>query len=426
MKIKLGVGIATVLVAGTALTGCSGSSAPQATSGKTDGKVSGTLTGAFDVAFKSTISKITTNFEKKYPGVKVNINYQGGDVASLISTQLQAGTAPDILLTFPGGEPGAGANVNVVTLASQGRLLDLSKSAWTGKIPEAWKTEVSYKSGVYAYPGAVQPLAAIYNQAELDKLGLKAPTTLTEVYKLCADAKAAGIYAYAQGLGESAAGPQMMSFGQNASLVYGPNPDFDKQIADGTATYANSPWVDQFKIYQQMFDKGCFGKGSLGRSRQQGAEAVAGGKALGQVDVGADLAIMKGLAPKGSFVIAPIPATDDGKNFVTALPGYTVAANAKAKNPTAAKAFLDFLAEPEQSVIYANGFSSVPIIPNDLYTAPKDLAGFADLIAAGKYAKLANVLPKVQSTLNESVQSMMLGKDTPQSAAEKMDQARKG
>jgi raffinose/stachyose/melibiose transport system substrate-binding protein len=279
---------------------------------------------------------------------------------------------------------------------------------------------------VYAYPGAVQPLSAVYNQTELDKLGLKAPTTLTEVYKLCADAKAAGIYAYAQGLGEAAAGPQMLSFGQAASLVYGPTPDFDKQIADGTTTYAKSPWVDQFKIYKQMFDQGCFGKGSLGRSRQQGAEAVAGGKALGQVDVGAQLGIVQGLAPKSSFVIAPIPATDDGNTFITALPGYTVAVNAKAKNPTAAKAFLEFLAEPEQSVIYANGFSSVPIIPNDQYTAPKELAGFADLVAAGKYAKLANVLPKVQTALNESVQSMLLGKDTPESAAEKMDQARKG
>ena len=85
---------------------------------------------------------------------------------------------------------------------------------------------------------------------------------------------------------------------------------------------------------------------------------------------------------------------------------------------------MEFLADPEQSVIYANGFSSVPIIPNDQYTAPEDLAPFAELVAAGQYAKLADLgFPEVQVALNEGVQSLMLGDDTPQSVADKMQKA---
>lgn len=419
MKIRYGIGIATTLVVATALSGCA-----SPTTAPSDGTVSGTVTGIFDVTYKATIEKIVKNFEAKYPDVTVKMDYQGGDVGALILTQIQAGTAPDILLTFPGGDAGGGASVNVVTMASQNRLLDLSSSAWAGEIPKQWDADVAYKGDVYAYPGAAQPLAAIYNQAKLDELGLSIPETLEDVYQLCADAKSAGVYAYAQGLGEPSAGPQMLSFGQTASLVYGPDADFKSKLDDGSTTYQDSPWVDQFTIYKKMYDDGCFGDGSLGRTRQQGAEAVAAGQALGQVDVGGQKAVMEGIAPDTTFTVAAIPATKDGKNFVTALPGYTVGVNAAAKNPVAAKAFLDFLAEPEQSVIYANGFSSVPIIPNDKYTAPKDLEGFAKLLAAGSFAKLANLGgPQVQVALNEGVQSLLLGNDTPKSVAEKMQKA---
>lgn len=424
MKIRHTAGLAALVTVGVALAGCTAAETPS--SG--DGTVSGTLTGVFDSNYKGMLDEIIANFEKKYPDVKVDINYQGGsDIANLISTQLQAGTAPDLLLTYPGGEPGPGGSANVVTLASQGALLDLSSSEWAGQVPDVWASDVGYEGKIYAYPGAVQPLAAIYNQDELDALGLTIPTTLDEVYDLCAAATKAGIYAYSQGLGEVTAGPQMLSFAQTSTLVYGPTPDFKAQLDAGTTTYQDSPWVGQFQVYKDMYDKGCFGDGALGRTRQQGAEAVAAGQALAQVDVGGQKVIMEGIAKDGNFVVAPIPATNDGTTYVTALPGYTVAANAKAKNKAAAVAFMDFLAEPDQSVIYANAFSAVPIIPNDAFTAPASLAPFSDAVAAGNYAKLANLgNPTVQTTLNEVVQSLLLGNDTPKSAAEKLQTAFEG
>ena len=234
MKIKYGLGVAAVLVAGTALSGCAAGGSPAQ---PTDGSVGGTLTGVFDVNFKDTIEEIVANFEEKYPDVDVQFNYQGGDVGGLISTQLQADTAPDILLTFPGGTAGGGANVQVVTLASQGRLMDLSDQAWTKEVPEAWVADVTFEGATYAYPGAAQPLAGIYNQDKLDELGLEIPETLDDLYQLCAEAKDAGIYAFAQGLGETLAGPQMLSFAQTSTLVYGPEPDFKAMLDEGTATY---------------------------------------------------------------------------------------------------------------------------------------------------------------------------------------------
>jgi raffinose/stachyose/melibiose transport system substrate-binding protein len=426
MKIHTKAGIVAALILGLATTGGCANQAPSTPSPTTSGgAISGELTGVWDATYKSALEPTVQAFETTYPGTTVKINYAGGDVPGLISTQLQANNAPDVLLTFPGGSPGGGANLNVVTMASQNKLLDVSDSSWTSTVPEEWKSEVTHEDKTYAYPGAIQGLAAIYNKTKLDELGLKAPQTLTEVYQLCVDAKKAGVYAYAQGLGDTAAGPQMLSFGQTSTLVYGPDPDFTNKQVEGQATFQDSGWKTQFEIYQKMYNDGCFGEGSLGRSRTQGIEAVAAGKALGIVDVSAIMATMKTSAPKSEFILTGIPANDDASStYTAALPIYTIAVNAKAKNPAAATAFLDVLAEPENANSFAKGFNAIPAIPNDQFTPPAELKGFAELVQKGSFSKLPNwPNPKVQVELNEGVQSMLLGKDTPDSLAKKMQDA---
>jgi len=412
MKIRTGLAIGALVMTGSLLAGCSGSASPAPAS--SDGKITGTVTGIWDSTFKDSIDPIAKAFEKKHPGVKMDISYQGGDLGGVLSTQLQAGTAPDLLITFPGGTPGAGGGTNVVTLASQGRLLDISSSAWTKTIPDQWKSEVDYKGKTYAYPGIAQGMGAIYNQSTLDKLGLKIPTTIDEVYTLCAAAKKAGVYAYAQGLGDALSGPQMLSYAQTASLVYGPHPDAAKQTPAGKFNFAKSGWKDQLEIYKKMNDMGCFGEGALGRDRNQGGDEVAAGKALGIVDVSAVIGAVEAKAPKDSFVFAPMPATNNAKEtFATALLGYTIAVNAKAKNPVAAQAFLEFLSEPDQIAKHAAAFAALPAIPQKGYKAPAALEEFAKYIDAGTFTKLP-VWPNAatQPAINQSIQSMLLGNDT--------------
>lgn len=421
---------ATTLAAATALTltaclpggdsGSTSSSAPPSVGGE----VTGTLTGIFSSQFKDTYEEIGNAFVAKYPDVKIDFNYQGGDISQAVMTQLQAGTAPDILTSFPGGDAKDNAD-NVVPLAAQGRIAPLNVT-WADKIPQAWARFVGYEGKVYAYPGALQPLSAIYNQTKLDEVGLKIPTTLDEVYQFCADAKAKGVYAYGQGLGEATAGPQMLSLAQNATLIDGPNPDFAKQLAAGETTYPDSPWVDQITIYEKMFKDGCFGEGSLGRSREQGATAVASGQALGIVDVGGVLPSIKTSAPNAAVVMGPIPATNDGgATFITALPGFVTTINAQAKNPATAQAFLEFMGTPEASAMYAKGFASVPVLPNDQYTPPAELKVFSEMIDAGKSTPLQDLQTEVQATLNQQLQAMFLGKKTPQDVAQSMQDAYK-
>lgn len=420
MKIKhraVAIGAVGAMALGLAACSGGGESAPSGSAGE----ITGTVTGIFDSQYKGALDPIIADFEKKYPGVQVQIDYQGGDLGQVVLTQLQAGTAPDVLLAFPGGKPND-ISSNVVPLAKSG-LIAPFEADWSSKIPDIWKSDVSYEDKLYAFPGALQPLSAIYNQTALDKHGLKAPTTLDEVYKLCTDAKAKGVYAYAQGLGDTA-GPQMLSFGQAASLVYGADPKWDEGLASGKSTYPGSGWQTQLEIYKKMSDQGCFGEGALGRTRQQGADAVAQGQALGIVDVGAVLTGIQAAAPNDKFVVAPIPATNESAS-VTALPGYVLALNAQAKNPSAAAAFLKFAGSPEEATKYAKGFNSVPVVPNDGFTPSPQLSEFNKLVQSGKTARIATLQPEVQTTLNTGIQSMLLGKETPESIAQKLQNAYK-
>lgn len=387
-------------------------------SGEPSGEPSGTLTGLFFSAYKDTYEQIAADFKKKYPKVDVKFDYQGGDVGALAMTQLQGGTAPDILTSFPGGSK-TDSSDNVVPLAASGRIAPLAAS-WAKDVPDAWKPSVNYEDKTYAYPGALQPLAAIFNKTKLDELGLKVPASLDEVYQLCTAAKGKGIYAYSQGLGD-AAGPQMLTFSQLGTLQSDAQ-KFDADLAAGKTTYADSGWVDQFGIYKKMGDLGCFGDGALGRSRDQAAQEVAKGAALATVDVGAVLAGIQKAAPGSSFEVAPMPATNNPADTkVVALPGLVNTINAKAKNPTAAQAFLAFMGESAPSATYAKGFSSVPVLPNDAYTAPAELVAFADLIKRGAYSPLVSVQPEVQTQLNQTIQSLILGSSTPRQVGEKMD-----
>ncbi|MDQ0691272.1 ABC transporter substrate-binding protein [Arthrobacter sp. W4I7] len=402
-----------------ALAGCAGGSGNTAPNSQASGgEPSGTLTGLFFSTFKDTYEQIAADFEKKYPNVDVQFDYQGGDIGALTMTQLQGGTAPDILTSFPGGTK-TDAGDTVVSLAASGRIAPLD-APWTKDVPEAWQPSANYEDKTFAYPGALQPLSGIYNKTKLDELGLKIPTTLDEVYQLCTAAKDKGIYAYSLGLGDPA-GPQMLTYSQLGTLE--PDPaQFDADLAAGKKTYADSKWVDQFEIYKKMGDLGCFGEGALGRSRDQAGQEVAKGSALGTVDVGAALAPIKTAAPGTSFEVAPVPATNNAADTkVVALPGFVNTINAKAKNPTAAQAFLAFMGEADPSATYAKGFSSVPVLPNDAYTAPAELATFADLVERGAYAPLGAVQAEVQAQLNQTIQSLILGDTTPRQVAEKLD-----
>lgn len=409
MNIGIRLG-AACLVAVVCLAGCGGGAETQSNA---------TVTAVFPADWKDAFEGVVDAFETKHPDVKVKASYVGGDIAAVLLTQIQAGTAPDIIVNFPGD----GGPMTVGTQARQGNLLDLSDSPWASSIPPLWKGEMGLDGKTFAYPGAMQGLGAVYNKTLLDQLGLSVPTTYDQVLALCQAAKGKGKYAYAQALNDPA-GPQMIYHALSATLVYGPDPEFTKRQTEKKATFADSPWRDVFAKYVQMHKEGCFGEGVAGRTRQQGSDVVAKGDALAVVDVGAVLATVEKAAPNNEYLMAPLPATNNPEEtFMPALPGFVISVNAKTKNPSGSRAFLDVLAEPAVINAYASAFSSVPVIPNSEFKAPAVLSVLDEAIKSGTYSKLPKEPGSLQQVAQQEVQSVLLGRDSIDTALRKMQDA---
>ena len=79
---------------------------------------------------QGSIEDVVKAFEAANPGVKVNFTTSGADqYQQQIRTQLSSGTAPDVMIVWPGnGNPGA-----TYVLAKPGYLLDLSDQPWAAE-----------------------------------------------------------------------------------------------------------------------------------------------------------------------------------------------------------------------------------------------------------------------------------------------------
>jgi raffinose/stachyose/melibiose transport system substrate-binding protein len=409
MKSRATALLGATVVAAIALSSCSSTTSPAATGSSSAGDVSGVLKVEYDASFKSALEPVVAEFKTRYPNATINIDYVGADILNVVSTQAQAGTLPDIFLTVPG--PAGGGGFTVGTLGSQGYLADLSGTEWAAKIPDTWKPAVSFQGKVYAYPGTLQGLGAIYNTTLLQKLNLKIPGTWTELLQLCSDASKAGVYAFSQGLNDGTSA-QMPYIDLAGSLAYGPNPDFLTQMRAKKVVFKDSPWKDVFTKYKQMGDAGCFGKGALGRDRTQSVQEVAAGHALAVVDVGAQLGTLKTQGPSNDYTLVPLPATDDAsKTYFSAAPGYTIAVSATSKNPTAAKAFLSILSEPKFINTYSAAFSGIPAIPNTEFVAPASLKALSEGLSGGKSTNYSDQgwAGEVGTTAQTEIQKLILG-----------------
>jgi raffinose/stachyose/melibiose transport system substrate-binding protein len=123
------------------------------------------------------------------PRYKVNLSTVAGpSYGTAVRTQLQAGTAADIISTTPG----RGNTQGVMELAEAGYLADISSTRAATTIPKG--SESSFKKGtkVYAQGMDFTITGPVVNDALMKEDGLTWPTTFAELLSQCAVAKAKG------------------------------------------------------------------------------------------------------------------------------------------------------------------------------------------------------------------------------------------
>jgi raffinose/stachyose/melibiose transport system substrate-binding protein len=370
---------------------------------------------------QGSLEQIVEKFKAANPGVEVRFTTSGADqYQQQIRTQLASGTAPDVMSVWPGnGNPGA-----TYVLAKPGYLLDLSDRPWASKYPEAVKKVAQYEGKTYNAVYGLNAIGAVYNDEALQKSGLTAPATWTELLKFCADAKAKGPPAFALGIQDNWV-TQIVQYALVASVVYPTDPEFDTKMQAGQATFAGSEWETALDKYLQMNRAGCFQENGLGTSYEASQTLAATGKTLGIVQGNWIVSLLKEKNPNGSFTLKPLPAIDDtAKVLIPAAAGAGYGVNAKAKNQELALKFVDFVMSPEGMNEFVKIQGGVPSLPDTGYTVDPSLADVQTFIQANRTVPFMDQLwpnAKVQQTMLSGLQEIFSGQSTPAELFAAMD-----
>ncbi|GFJ93814.1 ABC transporter substrate-binding protein [Phytohabitans rumicis] len=396
------------------MTACSGGT--NAGSGDGDNK---TLTLAS--VDQGSVEDVVKAFEAANPGVKVNFTTSGADqYQQQIRTQLASGTAPDVMTVWPGnGNPGA-----TYVLAKPGYLLDLSDRPWAARYPESVKSVAQYDGKTYNAVFGLNGIGAIYNQQAMDKAGLTAPGTWTELLAFCRAAAAKKTPAFALGIQDNWV-TQIALYALVATTVYAGDKDFDKKMQAGQATFAGSPWTTAMAKYQEMNKTGCFQKNPLGTSYEASQELAATGKTLGIIQGNWVVALLKGKNPAGTFTLKALPATDDPATFIMpAAAGAGYGVNAKAKNKELALKFVDFVMSPAGMKVFNGKQGSLPSLPDSGSAVDPALTELTTFIQGNRTVPFMDQLwpnAKVQQTMLSGIQEVFSGQSTPDKMLAAMD-----
>ena len=407
------VAIVAALTATTVLAACSGGANAAAGGGST------TLTVAS--VDQGSIEDVVKAFEAANPGVKVNLTTGGADqLQQQLRTQLASGTAPDVFTVWPGnGNPGA-----TYVLAKPGYLLDLSDQPWAAKLPATVQTVARYQGKTYNAIFGVNGIGAVYNEDALRAAGLTAPSTWTDLLTFCRAAAAKGTPAFALGIQDNWV-TQIVLYALVATVVYGPDRNFDKQMQSGRASFAHSAWAAALAKYQEMDSAGCFQKSPLGTNYEASQDLAATGKTLGLVQGNWVIALLKQKNPTGHFTLEPLPATDDpAATLIPASPGAGYGINVKTKNKALALKFVNFVMSPQGMNLFVSKQGGLPSLPDTGFNPDPSLSELSTYIHSNRTVPFMDQLwpnSKVQQTMLSGIQEIFSGQSTPDKVLSAMD-----
>jgi raffinose/stachyose/melibiose transport system substrate-binding protein len=382
--------VAAFAVAGVALTGASAS-------GQRSDSVTVSMIGI--TSQKPGYDVLIANFERVYPEIRVDPTYVGGPatIAQLETVEFAAGTAPDLLTTFPG----CGTPMSVCLLAKAGHLAPMVNKPWAKRTIPLVTSLSKLNGALFTFEPTVSPVGVFTNDTLFRKLGLKYPQTFSQLLALCGKAKAAGTVAM---LGDGGA-PAFQDW-LLLNLItpsYVQDPHFTAHQRAGTASFSTSPgWRQALQEWIEMNKAGCFEAGVTGTSSGTARAEFGLGQGLTWPGASAFKGTLDTLDPQFGYSFRPFPGVDPSKT-ATSLnlsPSLSVNAHSSPQNQAAAQTFVDFIARPQQNALYAQvqgGLTQYQFIKGQI---PDLMSSFAPVFEQHDY-----VVNPPQNWWNASVSS---------------------
>jgi raffinose/stachyose/melibiose transport system substrate-binding protein len=196
------------------------------------------------------LEEFVGSFEASHPTIRVDYTFQE-DIDRVLRTAVQAGAAPDVLVT-----PGAGF---VLEYVRAGHVLDLTEMAkqyqWQDKLL-GW----AYDSGVidgklYSLPLTFESMLVVYNKTLFDKMGWTVPTNRTEIETIAEAAKKEGIYPFAYGNSDWKPATEHL-IGMFYDHVAGADNVY--KALTGQKQWTDPEFVDAMELMNDWFQKGYY------------------------------------------------------------------------------------------------------------------------------------------------------------------------
>ena len=349
------------------------------------------------------------------------IPYPSDAYNTQVTTQLQGGNAADVMIL----SPGTGQPISVVSLAEADFLEPLDDTS-AGLLPSGSEAQFQVDGTTYAQPTALTPVGLVFNVTAAEEAGIEYPETYEDLLAACTTARDAG-KSFTVLAGGAVFNTGLMAQLISATRVYEGTPDWNEQRADGKVTFADSGWKDVLEDIVEMNDSGCFQDGAAGGTFDNITAGLGGGTSLTAAVPGSAAASI-GEATGSDVNVQAFPPAKGEKAFTVTGANYAWAINASsdAAVKTSAQAFLDWVAEPEQSAEYAEISGAVPITGIDESTLLPSYAPIASLLSSGSYTGLPNAAwpnGAVYDALGVGVQGLLTGQKTVDQVLSDMDAA---
>ncbi|WP_114560789.1 ABC transporter substrate-binding protein [Desertihabitans aurantiacus] len=387
-----------------------------------DGGTSGTVTAYVNTEQSAGLAPLVEAFEQE-TGSTVDVSSATTDeLNQQLRVQLTSGTAADLIRVSPGSSSPVAAGV----LGRADELADLSDAGWVAELSEDTRSLAEVEGEVVAFPVSRNAIVMAYNREVFARAGVEVPTTWSELLTACEQLSAAGVTPISTPF-QGGIYLQFWVYALAATLVYAENPEIDAQMAAGETSFvSDARWNETFARIAQLNDAGYFSDGMLGIPPDQGLQSVATGESAMVLLVSAGLPQLYGYAEGGeeAFDVFALPANEDASSTHVAIAPDFLAVNAEAENPEGARAFLDFLARPENVEAYADEMGVLPGLAVDAELSSDALEPIMPMFDSGRTAGYANYLwpnGDVQQTMLQSGQEWLDGTiDTP-ALLEQMD-----
>ncbi len=346
------------------------------------------------------VKKLTDGFTAKNPNIEVDPVYVPfADFKKRLSIGLASSDLPDIVIID---------NPDQAAYAKLGLFADITDKLadWKDKdeyFPGPWKS-VTYNNKIYGIPLGSNDLALFYNEAMLQKAGVKPPQTWDELRAAAKKLTGNGVTGFGQSATASEEGtfqflPWLLSAGGNYNTI------------------GNGSGAKALGLLTDLIQDGSMSKDVINWTQSDVEKQFAAGNIAMMLNGPWQLPTLASDAPNLKYGIALIPKD---KKYASVLGGENLGV-VNGPNVDEAVQFIKYVASPDVNKQFLIKFGYFPArkdLAQDAYWQdnPK-LKVFAESLQTAEPRGPSPQWPEISQVIYNAMQLSLTGESTPQAAA---------